>query len=179
MPAACSVMFRWQSCQSSSSTLPTSSMPSSVRCRFTPGFHRASVKPLSVNTRPFMNASGGRFAPARSRLSSRRDALLDRDWTLPADPGRRYGGPQQVAGRTGERLRRRRDRPRLRKCHEPRPSWAGLMAYAMVLFSPKTIGRIRRPWAGRGKRSCWCRSRPLAPCMRRCRRTDPGWSSRR
>src|ERR1700722_8296557 len=71
MPAACSMMFRWQSCQSSSSILLTSSMPSFVRCRFTPGFHRANVKPLSVNTRPFMNDLGGRFARARSRLSSR------------------------------------------------------------------------------------------------------------
>src|ERR1022692_4116238 len=74
MPAACSVMFRWQSCQSSSSTLLTSSMLSFVRCRFTLGFHRANVKPLSVNTRPFMNDSGDRFALARSRLSSRHGA---------------------------------------------------------------------------------------------------------
>ena len=36
-----------------------------VRCRFTLGFHRASVKPSGMNTRPFMNDSGGRFAPAR------------------------------------------------------------------------------------------------------------------
>src|SRR5207247_169690 len=41
------------------------------RCRFTLGFHRANVKPLSVNTRPYMNDSGARFALARSRLSSR------------------------------------------------------------------------------------------------------------
>ena len=74
MPAACSVMFRWQSCQSSSSTLLTSSMLSCVQCRFTLGFHRTNVKPLGVNTRPFMNDSGGRFALARSRLSSRHGA---------------------------------------------------------------------------------------------------------
>src|SRR6266566_2483482 len=74
MPAACSVMFRWQSCQSSSSTLLTSSMLSFVRCRFTLGFHRANVRPLRVNTRPFMNDSGDRFALARSRLSSRHGA---------------------------------------------------------------------------------------------------------
>src|SRR5580693_8224697 len=77
MPAACSVMFRWQSCQNSSSTLPTSSMPSLARCRITPGFLRTSVKPLSVNTRPFMNDSGGRFAPARSRPSSLPELLPD------------------------------------------------------------------------------------------------------
>ena len=35
--------------------------------RFTLGFHRASGKPLSVNGRPFTNASGGPFALARSR----------------------------------------------------------------------------------------------------------------
>jgi Methylase involved in ubiquinone/menaquinone biosynthesis len=72
--AACSVMFRWQSCQSSSSTLLTSSMLSFVRCRFTLGFHRVNVKTLSVNTRPFMSDSGDRFALARSRLSSRHGA---------------------------------------------------------------------------------------------------------
>src|SRR5437899_10989737 len=71
MPAACSVMFRWHSCQSSSSTLLTSLMLSFARCRFTLGFHRANVKPLSVNTRPFMNDLGDRFALARSRLSLR------------------------------------------------------------------------------------------------------------
>jgi siderophore synthetase component len=49
-------------------------MLSFVRCRFTLGFHQANVKPLSVNTRPFMNDSGGRFAQARSRLSSRHGA---------------------------------------------------------------------------------------------------------
>src|SRR5258708_25208992 len=64
-------MFRWQSCQNSSSTLRASSTLSFVRCRFTLGFHPANVKPLSVNTRPFMNDSGDRFALARSRLSSR------------------------------------------------------------------------------------------------------------
>ena len=74
MPAACSVMFRWQSCQSSSSSLQTSSMLSFVRCRFTLGFHRANVKPLSVNTRPFMNDSGDGFALAQSWLSSRHGA---------------------------------------------------------------------------------------------------------
>src|SRR5215470_13858421 len=74
MPDACSVMFRWQSCQSSSSTLPTSSMLSFVRCRFTLGCRRANVKLLSVNTRPFMNDSGGRFALAWSPLSSRHGA---------------------------------------------------------------------------------------------------------
>src|SRR6266567_5975408 len=74
MPAACSVMFRWQSCQSSSSTLLTRSMLSFVRCRFTLGFHRTNVRPLRVNTRPFMNDSGDRFALARSRLSSRHGA---------------------------------------------------------------------------------------------------------
>ena len=74
MPAVCSVMFRWQSCQSSSSTFRTSSMLSFVRCRFTLGFHRANVKPLNVNTRPFMNGSGDRFALAWSRLSSRHGA---------------------------------------------------------------------------------------------------------
>src|SRR6202522_4223701 len=77
MPPACSVMFRWQSCQNSSSTLPTSSMPSLARCRITPGFLRTSVKPLNVNTRPFMNDSGGRFAPARSRPSSLPELLPD------------------------------------------------------------------------------------------------------
>src|SRR5208337_5414790 len=49
-------------------------MLSFVRCRFTLGFHRANVKPLSANTRPFMNDSGDRFALARSRLSSRHGA---------------------------------------------------------------------------------------------------------
>lgn len=49
-------------------------MLSFARCRFTPGFHRASVKPLSVNTRPFMNDSGGRSALAWLRLSSRHGA---------------------------------------------------------------------------------------------------------
>ncbi|HWM98698.1 MAG TPA: hypothetical protein VNO54_16785 [Streptosporangiaceae bacterium] len=49
-------------------------MLSFVRCRFTLGFHRANVKPLSVNTRPFINDSGDRFGLARSRLSSRRGA---------------------------------------------------------------------------------------------------------
>ena len=38
-------------------TLLTSSILSSVRCHFTLGFHRANVKPLSVNMRPFMNDS--------------------------------------------------------------------------------------------------------------------------
>src|ERR1700683_3088837 len=45
-------------------------MPSFVRCRFTLGFHQTSVKPWSVNSRPFMNGSGDRFARARPRLSS-------------------------------------------------------------------------------------------------------------
>src|SRR5271156_5917335 len=67
MPAGYSAMYRWQSCRRSPSILRTSSMLSFARCRFTLGFHRASVKLLSVNTRPFMNDSGGRFALARSR----------------------------------------------------------------------------------------------------------------
>jgi hypothetical protein len=64
------VMFRWQSRQSLSSTLLTNSMLLFGRCRCTLGFHRTNVKPLSVNTRPFMNGSGGQFAPTRSRLLS-------------------------------------------------------------------------------------------------------------
>ena len=52
----------------------TRSMLSFARCRFTLGLHRANVKPLSVSTRLFMNDSGGRFALARSRLSSRHGA---------------------------------------------------------------------------------------------------------
>ena len=67
-------MFRWQSCQSSVSTPLTSSLLSFVRCRFTLGFQRTNVKPLSVNTRPFMNDSGDRFALAQSQLSSRHGA---------------------------------------------------------------------------------------------------------
>src|SRR5438270_3240391 len=74
MPAVCSVMLRWQLCQCLSSTPLTSSMLSFVRCRFTPGFHRASGRPLRVNTRPCMNDSGARFARASSRLSSRHGA---------------------------------------------------------------------------------------------------------
>ena len=62
MPAACSVMFRWQSCQSSSSILLTSSMLSFVNVALRPAFTRANVKPLSLNTRSFMNDSGDRFA---------------------------------------------------------------------------------------------------------------------
>src|SRR6516225_951095 len=49
-------------------------MLSLVRCRFMPGFHEPDVTPLSVNFRPFMNASGDRFAPLRSRPSSRHGA---------------------------------------------------------------------------------------------------------
>src|ERR1035438_5523247 len=71
MPAACSVMFSWQSCHSSSSTPLASSLHSFARCRFTLGFHRINGKPLRVNTKPFTNDSGGRFALARSRLWSR------------------------------------------------------------------------------------------------------------
>ena len=70
----CSVMFRWRSCQSSSSTLQTSSMLSFARCRFTLGFHRASGKILNVDTRPSTNDSGDPFALARSRRLSRHGA---------------------------------------------------------------------------------------------------------
>src|SRR6266566_2416574 len=63
-------------------------MPSLTRCRFTPGFHRASVKPLSVSTRPFTNDSGGLFALARSRLSSRHGAAPREVADAPAEAWR-------------------------------------------------------------------------------------------
>ena len=104
MPAACSVMFRWQSCQSSSSTLLTSSMLSFVRCRFTLGFHRTNVKPLSVNTRPFMNDSGDRFALAWSRLSSRHGAAPREMITAHRLRARRTA-PPKVVSRIGATVR--------------------------------------------------------------------------
>ncbi len=39
-------------------------MLSFVRCRFTPGFHRASGRPLRLNTRPCMNGSDARIRRA-------------------------------------------------------------------------------------------------------------------
>jgi hypothetical protein len=82
-------------------------MLSYVRCRFTLGFHRANGKSLSVNTRPFMNDSGDRFALARSRLSSRHGAGV----AVAASPLPQFGPLGQLPERDKRDARLLADEP--------------------------------------------------------------------
>ena len=174
MPRACSVMSGWQSCQSSSSTLLASSMPSFVRCRFTPGSHRASVKPLSVNTRPFMNDSGDRFALAQSRLSSRHGAARREMATatgMAAErPARRRGVARRGPRLPASTVRGTRLRPPGRHRPGPRASRSGL-------------SRARKPERepGNAKGPGWFVNRRLkialdSPAVQaQCERSDNQW----
>src|SRR5262249_20758362 len=59
------------------STVSTSAIRCALTCHksgITPGSHQASARPWTESTRRYISDSGGRYAPARSRFSSRRGA---------------------------------------------------------------------------------------------------------